>query len=320
MSRPFPVSTTLTAIAIAYKNPASILLHKKVLPPLGVLSENFKWNIYPISEAFTVPDLEVGRTGQVGRATFSATEADSSTKDYGLDSPVPNSDIKEAETARQEKRSHFDPLAAATEGLTNQIELGREIRAAQIVQDPNNYAADKKITLAGSDQFSHADSDPYALIDDGMDKTLVYRPNTISMGQPVWSILKRNKKLINAVKGGLTEEGAISKRQFAELFEIELENLLIGAAQVNMARKGQEVSLDRVWGNSVQLTYIDPSKQAANDAVMTWGFTAELGTRIAGSEYDRNIGLTGGEIVRVGERVRELVCAKDLGYQLNNVI
>ncbi len=318
--RPFPISTTLTAIAIAYRNPASTLLHKRVLPPLGVLSENFKWNIYPIAEAYTVPDLEVGRTGQVGRTAFSAEEADSSTKDYGLDSPVPNSDIREAETARKTGNSHYDPLAAATEGLTNLIELGREIRAAQVVQDPSNYAADKQVVLAGTDKFSHADSDPYALIDEGMDKTLVFRPNTISMGQGVWSKLKRNKKMINACKGGLTEEGAISKRQFAELFEIELENLLIGAPQVNLARKGQEVSLNRVWGNSIQLTYIDPSKQAANDAVMTWGFTAELGTRIAGSEYDRNIGLEGGEIVRVGERVRELVCAKDLGYQLRDVI
>ncbi len=317
VKRPFPVDPTLTAISIAYRNPANALIYSRVLPRIEVMGETFKWSEFPLGEAFTVPELEVGRKGRPAQVEFNTTEKESSTKDYGLDDAIPNSDVAEAARARAEKRSTFDPRAAAVEGLTNLIELGREVRAAAVVQDPNNYAATRRITLAGNDQFSDFDnSDPYEVIDEGFDKTLVYRPNTIAMGQAVWSKVKRHPKLIKAVKGGLTEDGAITKAQFADLFEVSPENVLIGMAQVNLSRKGQAVALSRVWGKSMHLLYIDPSKQAANDAVMTWGFTAELGTRISGSIDDPDIGLEGGERIRVGERVRELVAAKDVGYAI----
>lgn len=320
-NRPFPTDPTLTAISIAYRNPAASLIHKRVLPAIPVMSETFKWNEFPLEEAFTLPELEVGRKGRPNQVEFSANEKASSTRDYGLDDALPNSDISEAARAKKEKRSNFDPKSAAIEGLTNLINLGREVRAAEVVQNPNNYSPSRKIILAGGDKFSdYANSDPYAVIDEGMDKTLIYRPNHIVMGQPVWSKIKRHPKLIKAVKGGLTDEGSISKQQFAELFEIPEDNLLIGMAQVNLARKGQNVNLARVWGNSIQLLYLDTTKQAANDAVMTWGFTAELGNRIAGSIQDPDIGIEGGERVRVGERVRELVAAKEIGYQLQDTI
>lgn len=323
MNRPFPTDPTLTAIAVGYRNPAHTLIGRRALPPLPVLSESFKWSKFPLGERFTLPKTEVGRKGRVNQVEFTAEEEDASVKDYGLDDAIPYSDIKEAARARQEKRSRFDPRAAATEGLTDLIELDREIRAASVVQDAANYAADKKVALAAADQFDNygsASSDPYGVIDEGMDKTLVYRPNHIIMGQPVWSKLKRHPRLIKAVKGGLTDEGAITKAQFADLFEIDPENVLIGAAFVNAAKKGKEVSLSRVWGKSIQLLYLDPSKRASDDNVITWGFTAEYGGRVAGSIDDKDIGLEGGERVRVGERVRELMVAKDVGYMIQDAI
>lgn len=321
MTRPFPVDATLTAIAIGYRNPAAKLIGRRVLPPLAVLSERFKWNEYPLAEGFTLPETRVGRKGQPNQVEFTATEKDGSIVDYGLDDPIPYSDIQEAATARAEQRSHFDPEAAAAAGLTNYIELAREVRAAALVQDSNNYAAGRKVTLAGNSQFSDfVNSDPYAVIDAGFDGTLVYRPNVAVMGSSVWSVIKRHPKLIKAVKGGLTDTGAITRAQFAELFELDPNNVLIGEAFLNTAKKGQNVLLDRVWGKSIQLLYVDPSKQTTTDGVITWGFTAELGGKVAGSIEDKDIGLQGGKRVRVGERVREFVAAKDVGYQINAAV
>lgn len=321
MNRPFPIDPTLTAIAIGYRNPAHTLIAKRALPPLPVLQESFKWSEYPLAEGFTVPDTKVGRKSRPNQVEFTVTEKDASVEDYGLDDPIPYSDIQAAARARAEKRSTFDPRASAVEGLTNIIELDREVRVAATVQDANNFAADKKIALVGTDKFSDAaNSDPYGVIDDGFNKTLVYRPNTIVMGHSVWTVLKRHPRLIKAVKGGLTEEGAITRQQFADLFEIKPENLLIGEALLNTAKKGQNPVLSRVWGNSIELLYLDPSKRTSNDATITWGFTAELGTRVSGSIEDKDIGLQGGERVRVGERVKELVVAKDVGYLIQNPI
>ena len=317
--RPFPIDPTLTAIAIAYRNPAHTLIGRQALPPLQVLGETFKWNVYPLAEAFTVPELRVGRKGRVNQVEFTATEAEASVKDYGLDDAIPYTDMAAAARARAEKRSNYDPRTAAVMGLTNLVELGREVRAAAVVQDPNNYAADKKVALAGTDQFSdYENSKPIEVINAALDGTLVYRPNTVVMGQKVWSVLRSHPKLLNAVKGGLTTEGMITREQFIELFEIK--QLLVGESLVNLANKGQAVTLERVWGNSIQCLYLDGAKQAANDSTITWGFTAELGDKFSGSQEDKNIGLEGGEVIRVGERVEELVCAKDVGYQIQTPI
>lgn len=321
VNRPFPINPTLTAISIGFRNPAHTLIGTRALPGVEVLDETFKWTEFPLAEGFTVPELEVGRKGKVNQIEFTGTEKTSAVKDYGLDDPLPQSDIDAARRARAEKRSNFDPENQAVEGLTNLLQLGREVRAAAVVQDPANYDAERKIALVGGDRFSdYANSDPYGVIDEGMDKTMIYRPNHIIMGQPVWSKIKRHPKLIKAVKGGLTEDGAITKAQFAELFEIPLENFLVGVAQVNLARKGQAVNLSRVWGKSIELLYLDPSKKQADGSVITWGMTAELGARIAGSVEDKDIGLQGGRRVRVGERVRELVVAKSVGYLIQNAV
>ena len=172
----------------------------------------------------------------------------------------------------------------------------------------------------GNDQLSdYVNSDPYGVIDDAMNGTLVYRPNTIAMGRVVWNKIKRHPKLIKAVQND-TGEGAITKQQFADLFEISLDRLLIGEGWVNTAKKGQPVAMSQVWGKSIQCLYIDPMKGAADDNSITWGMTAQLGGKISGSWDDPKIGIKGGKWVRTGEQVKELVVAKDVGYQIAGAI
>ena len=152
--RPFPIDATLTAIAIGYRNPAHTLIGRRVLPPLNVLNESFKYSVFPLADGFTVPETRVGRKSQPNQVEFTVEELDSSVDDFGLDDAIPYSDVEAARQARAEKRSIFDPRTSAVEGLTNLIELAREVRAAAIVQNAANYAADKKIALAGTDKFS----------------------------------------------------------------------------------------------------------------------------------------------------------------------
>lgn len=319
--RPFPIDAVLTAIAIGYSNPAHALIADRILPRVEVMGEEFKWNSYPLAEKFTLPKTLVSRKGQPNQVQFSATELSAVISDYGLDDPLPHSDIMAAERARAENRSSHDPKQTATAGLKNLIDLAREVRAAGIVQNADNYSANRKITLAGTDQFSdYVNSDPYGVIFDGFDATLVHRPNTIGMGQSAWSKIRRHPNLLNAVKGGLTTEGGLTRQQFADLFEIALDSLLIGEAYLNTAAKGQDVQLDRVWGGNIALLYLDPSKQTADDNTITWGFTAALGGPVSGSIEDPDIGLQGGERVRVGERVKELVCAPDVGYLITDAV
>lgn len=103
--RPFVVDPVLTAIAVGYRNPAAALIADLVLPRVPVSAEKFKWTEYPLEEAFNVPDAKVGRRGRVQQLEFGGTDKTDSTDDYGLESPIPNSDIEAATIARAEGRS-----------------------------------------------------------------------------------------------------------------------------------------------------------------------------------------------------------------------
>ena len=310
--RPFTVTPALTAIAIGYQNRAMIA--EDVLPSIPVPAESYKFTRYPLGETFTVPDTRVGRRGRVQRVEFSGVEDTGSTNDYGLEDGVPISDINQAAAMRAAGVSVYDPVARSTMGLTEITVLDREIRSAVVVQDPNNYSPVSRLALSGPDQFDQDTSKPIDIFQEMFGSTRIYRPNTMSMGRAVWTKLSRNKSLVKACKGSLTGEGIITTDDFVNLFRGEgLTKLVIGEAFVNAARPGQAVNLQRVWGNSIQCTYLNASLPSVQGGV-TWGWRATFGGRIAGSWDDRNVGLEGGQVVRVGEKSEERCVAPDVGF------
>lgn len=321
MDRPFVVDPVLSGIAIGYRNPSSARIAGRVLPEVAVTGEKFKYDVYPIEEAFNTPDARVGRRGKVNQVEFSGKQETASVEDYGLDSPVPNSDIDAARVARENNLSTFDPEGHAVMMLTDTIDNIREARVAGKVFDPNTYAVGRKITLAGQSQLSdYVNSDPLGVIKAGMDATLVYRPSLLTMGREVWSKVGSHPKVVNAVKGNVTDSGMISVAQFLELLSGEgITEIAIGDAWVNTAKPGQPVALRRAWGKHMSLTYNNPVANPEGGGI-TFGYTARYGGRISGRIDDPDIGLEGGQRIRVGERVKELVVAQDVGYFIQNAV
>lgn len=205
--------------------------------------------------------------------------------------------------------------------LTDTIQNIREVRVAGVVQDLNNYAASRRVTLSGTDQFSdYENSDPIGVIKTGCEATLVYTPNKMAMGRAVWSKLSSHPKIVNAVKGNVTNAGIVTRQQFAELFaDYGINEVLVGDAYYNTAKPGQNVSLARAWGRHISLVYINPLAQPEAGGI-TFGLTAQYGSKIAGRIVDQDVGLTGGVRIRAGERVKELIVAKDTGYFIQNAV
>lgn len=306
----FPIQPQLTAIALAYRNKR--LIADDVLPRVGVSSPDFKYLKHTMAEGFTLPDTKVGRRSAPNEVEFSATEASASTQDYGLDDPVPNSDIEAAQSAG----AGVDPVARATEGVTNLIALDREVRAATLVFDANQYAAANKATLSGTSQWSDfANSDPTTAILNAMDG-MVMRPNIMIIGQAVFTKLRTHPKVVQAFYGNAATAGVVPREFLAQL--LELEAVYVGEGFLNTAKKGQAATMARVWGKHCALIYRD--QLADTQRGTTFGFTAEFGSRVAGAEYDSKIGLRGGQRVRVGESVKEVITANDLGYLFTNAV
>jgi len=306
---PFPVNPEILAAAIAYRNRRMIA--DDVLPRVGVGQQSYKYWTWDLAEGFTVPNTHVGRTSRPNQVEFSATEQSSTTKDYALDDAIPYADLQNAPAG-------INPRTRAAEGLMDLILLDREVRTANLVFDGDLYAANRKKPLTGSDQWDNPDSDPIDEIAEALEAPL-YRPNRMTIGRAAFAKLARHPKIVKAMHGNAGDSGIATREFLADLFELDQIN--VGEAFVNQAKKGKAASLAQAWGKHCLLHYTDTlSNPAAGQSRPTFGFTAQWGDRIGGEQEDKNIGMRGGVIVRVGESVDEHIVAADLAFLLQNVV
>lgn len=296
----YPIDPALTAIAIAYKNAKYIA--DEVAPRIPVDAQKFNFLQYPSDTFFNIPDTRVGRRSKPNEATLEASEVTDSTEDHALDGGVPKADQDNADP-------RYDPLGNEVMFLQELIALDREQRVASLLFTAANYASGLKQTLSGTSQFSHASSTPIALINSALDLPLV-RPNQMVFGQAGWTKFRTNPEIVEACLGTAATKGNVSRQQVADLFEVD--EVLVGAARANSAKRGQAPSLARLWGNQLALTHKAPVPQAKG--AMTHIGTFEWGSRIAAQWEDKNMGMRGGTAVRTGEAVRERIIAADAGY------
>ncbi|GAA4648293.1 hypothetical protein GCM10023116_05600 [Kistimonas scapharcae] len=304
---PFVTNPVLTAIAIAYTN--NEFIADRVLPRTTVPAREFKWTRYNKEDRFTIPETLVGRKGVPNVVEFGGTEDSAFVLDYGLEDHIPQQDLDNAANMQ----ANFDPRGNAVELLSEVIALGREQRVASLVQDKGNYT--HKETLSGTDQWSHADSKPIIQLVDALE-TPIKRPNLMVISRKASVQLRRNPSVVKAFHGTLADDGLVPMAFVKDL--LELDEILVGAAYYNSQRPGHDMQLERVWGNHCSLIYRNPNAQPSKG--VTFGFTAEHGGRVAGTRPDGNIGLRGGEAIRVGESLNELIVCPDVAYFIENII
>ena len=306
MARPvnqqFQANPIQTAIAIAYKNPDYTLIADDVLPRVTVGGLDFQYMTYDEAEMFTLPDTRVGKRSAPNQVEVEGELAPAFVQAFAIDIPLDNETIKKAEAAG------YNPRSRATERATNIVMLDREVRVAKEVTDATKYHADQKLAATSAAFF-----DPAADII-GSVQTMIdgcwMRPNQLTFGQTAWSLFRRHPKVLKAIRGNDGGEGLASREDVARLFEVQ--RLLVGEARVNIAKPGLAPTINRTWGNVITGQFIDRTVNAETGGV-TFGFTAQYGTRIAGS-MQANMGLMGGELQRSGEYVKELIVARRCGF------
>lgn len=300
---PFPVNPDLTAVSVAYVNEAMVA--DQVLPRIRVGRQDFKYFKVAQADQFTVPDTRVGRKSKPNMVETGGTEVTDSTVDFALDDAIPQADLLNAD-------ARWNPRVRAVTYISNLLALDREVRVANLVTTLGTYPAAQRTTLSGTSQWSdQTNSNPLSAILAAMD-AMVMRPNTIVMGRQVYTQLIQHPKIVQAVFKTSQNAGVVPRQAIADLFEIP--NIVVGEGWINSARKGQAVSYSRAWGKHCALLNVDPTGNRS------FGFTAQFGERVAGSQFDGDIGMRGGEVVRVGESVKEVVAESTLGYFFQNAV
>ena len=316
-AHPFVVIPALSAIAIAYTQGG--LIADGVMPRVPVMGETFNHQKHTLEEAFSAPETRVGRKSAPNEIGMESTLVPASVEDHALDSPVPNSDILAFNAAKAAAGVYAsqlaDPLVAATRLVQQSVQNRREKRTADLVFNRNTYAASNRVLKAANFWDNYTTSDPLPEIQDYLD-SLIMRPNVGVFGRRTFSKLRMHPKVCKAIFGNNTDAGRVSLRALAD--ELELDEILVGDARINTAKPGQPASVTRCWGGHAAFLY--RNKEASTQSGITFGYTAQFGDKVAGTIEDSDIGMRGGQRVRSGESVKELVVAADLGFFVEGAI
>jgi hypothetical protein len=210
-------------------------------------------------------------------------------------------------------------------GLTELVALDREKRTADLVFGSNTYPSANRTTLSGTSQWSdYTNSDPYTAIQAALDGMLM-RPNIGVIGRLAWSRLRVHPKITAALAPSSNGNSATANaagapattRAVADL--LELDEIYVGEGWLNAAKPGQPATMTRLWGKHMAFLHQNPAASIRGNAI-TFGMTAEYGTRVAGSMPAPEIGLRGALRLRVGESVNEIIMASDVGYFFQNIV
>lgn len=305
MKSAFPRDQHLTAIAIAYRNPDVELIADAILPRVPVGKREFKWFEYDLASHYTIPNTRVGRFSKINRVEIQGEERASACEDFGIEIPISNDDIENAPKG-------VDPRDRAVSRATDIILLDREVRTAGLVFDADLYPDSNKDTLSGTSKFSHKDSSPLKAMHEYLDSCLV-RPNVVTFGQAAWSAFSMHPDVVSAGHANAGTSGKVSRERAAELLEVG--EVLVGRSHLNIRKPGLAPVFQRVWGPHILCFYRD--RTADTSGGLTFGVTAQYGSRVAGSK-EADMGLDGGVVVRSGERVRELVLARQASFFIEN--
>jgi hypothetical protein len=93
----------------------------------------------------------------------------------------------------------FNLKKAKSRNALQKVLNGREINIANKVNDYAAYGTGNKETLTGSDQWTHADSNPYEQIMDAkttVERLLGVTINTLTLGAESWNALVKNIKIV----------------------------------------------------------------------------------------------------------------------------
>ena len=311
---PFETQTKLTAIAQAVT--VAGLIADMVCPRVRT-GYKFTYTTLAEEDLLSIPEVKASRASHLNQVEFGATDATDSVLDYGLEDPVPHRDIDEA----QAQEVPYDPLALATEATAELVKLAREQRVASLLTTAANYATSHSVTLSGNAQWSHANANPRDVILTALDAPLV-RPNTLVFGQAVWTKLRQNPKIVEAIKlsgAGDQASGIVMREAVAQLFEVD--NVYVGQAWHQSAKRGQTNTFARLWGKHACAIYIKPGMNA-RDRMPKFCWTADAmgGMQVGTYEAPERGVNRGSTVVKVSECVKELIAYKSAGYLWRNAV
>src|SRR3990167_11133305 len=231
------VDQPLTGISRGYRN--ANYVGESIFPAVKVLKQSDKFFRYTKEYWFR---NEVDRRAPGARAVRADYGIDTDTylcEEYALAKGVPDEVYINAD-------SPLNPLREATEFLTDQILLNKEIKVADVVFGTGWSSSATPSTLWDVDT-----SDPIgdvATATNTVEELIGQVPTIGVIGGGLWRHLKKHPDLIDRIKGAAVPGNPAILNQSAIAALFELGAIYVGRPIKNTAVENATVTLSRIWG------------------------------------------------------------------------
>ncbi|MDG6309827.1 inorganic pyrophosphatase [Glaesserella parasuis] len=207
---------------------------------------------------------------------------------------------------REENEASYNLKQYALSVVQDRIALGREVKVAEIAQNPESYDASNVIQIASYNEKNH----PLAIIDAGLDavtSTIGRKPNVCVIAKDVWAILKQNQELIERIK--YTRTGILTPEVFAELIGVQ-------TVKIGGAMQEHEGKLKPLWTDSIILAYVPKTTKSIYEP--SFGYTVRRNKGLFVDTYDEKGGKV--KIIRCTDIHKPHLLGKSAGYLIKGAL
>ncbi len=270
------IDPILTNLAQGYKNNDMIGEH---LFPVVPVDQRGGKIIQFGKEAFRLYNTARAPGSNTKRIQYGYAGANYALEQHALEGTVPFENMQEANAV-----PGIDLGQGAVMMVQDVIALRNEYAQAAIARDANNYDANHKVTLSGSDQWSHADSDPAGDITDSIEairSTIGRRPNLVALPAAVYGKVKQHAQVLDRIKH--TGRDSATPQLLAQLWDVK--QVVVGDAVYADASD----DLVDVWGKDVIIAFTQMGT-LRDKGLPSYGYTYRLRNHpVVESAYqDRN--------------------------------
>lgn len=238
----------LTTLARSYRNGA--LIGALACPMVPVNKREFIYTVYGKENLLGV-DTKKSPKGQTPKLGLEFGSAEGVCEDHAFAVELDQ---------RQREDDEVGATLRAPRVAMEIIMLRHEVLVRDLLFTAANYATGLKATLAGSAQWTHADSDPVAAVNtakSAVRNKVGLEPNTLVIGAAVLDALRVNPKIRSYLPDN--QLGVVDEPLLAKIFG--LEKVLVGKAIVSDSAG----TVSAVWGDFAAVIHTKATPEGTAD-------------------------------------------------------
>lgn len=264
------INAVLTNLSIGYH--PSGMIAERVVPVVPVKKESDFYYVWNRGDAFRIPETRRPDGDRANAVDFGFTRDSYLCDEYALETRI-------TDRQRDNADSVLSLELAKTRRTQDLIALAMEKRVAQMLTDPNSYAATNVVTLSGTNQWNNASfAGSIEQVFDGAKEAIRLQTGGVAQAalaiipRPVAQVIKRDAKVRDILKythSDLLVDGELPPR----IWNLEV---VIPTAVESVDREVYGVdsaTLQDVWGKHVVVLH-RPSAPAIDTLAFAYIFRA----------------------------------------------